>query len=87
MSESDKARRDAYVREYYGRDGFWRVVSMAIVMPAWLFCAVITPEGNLDNLIVMALVFGALLHLFLHLDKRRVTKKHFPPKQSPKDLQ
>ena len=80
-TDDDTAHRDAYVREYYGRRWYWTSVGMAIVVPAMLFCAAITPEGNFDNLLVMFLVLAALQNVFWFMDLRRVTKKYFPPKR------
>ncbi len=79
--DDDKERRDAYVREYYGRRFYWQVVSAVTVLPAFIFCATITREGNFKNLFFLLAFFVLLVNVFALLDRRRVTKKHFPPKQ------
>jgi ABC-type transport system involved in cytochrome c biogenesis permease subunit len=80
-TDSDKARRDAYVREYYGRRWYWSGVSTVTILPAFLFCAAITPEEKFHNLFFLMAFLMVLVNVFWLLDRRRVTKKHFPPKQ------
>jgi hypothetical protein len=82
MSEEndDKAHRDAYAREYYGRKWFWRNMSLVTVLPVMLFCGAIVPETNPGNFLVLVVFLVALVNVFWLVDLRRVTKKYFPPK-------
>lgn len=81
MSDDDKAHRDAYVREYYGRKWFWRNVSLVTVLPTMLFCSAIVRETSPGSFFLLVIFLITLVNVFWLLDLRRVTKKYFPPKR------